>query len=157
MSIETIKTVKDRLDKKQEAIMCSKSAVQTVTRVATAVSTFGSSEAARNVPGVGSIAKLPENVAGTVSNLVSPPKPQAPTDPGAAAGADGQPSADQGPLPTASAADPTTLAAQARRRRLAALRQGIAQTVATSGQGVAGAPVLSTPAATSGLKTKLGQ
>jgi hypothetical protein len=160
---QSIKDVADRMAEcvdqqrqSREAIMCSKSAAQTVTRVATGIMTFGSSEAVRNIPGVGSIAKLPENVAGTVANVVSPPKPPAPPSPTDAAGDTSQPPPDQGPLPTAQAADPTTLAAQARRRRLASLRQGIAQTVATSGQGVAGAPTLLTPTAVAG-KTKLGQ
>jgi hypothetical protein len=156
MKKQTIKDIKDRLDKSREDLMCSKSAVQTVTRVATGIATFGSSEAVRNsqIPGASTLAKLPENAAGTGADIVSPPRPTSPGQ--ASSDAAGGAGADQGPLPTASAPDVQTVAAQARRRRLAALRQGILSTIATSGQGVAGAPVLLTPSAVSG-KTKLGQ
>jgi hypothetical protein len=157
---DSIDQVKSRLDecidrqrKSREAIMCSKSAAQTVTRVATGVATFGTSEIARKIPGASTLASLPENAAGTAYDIVSPPKP--PSSAGGAQSSD-QPAADQGPLPTAQNPDVTTVAAQARRRRLAALRQGIMSTIATSGQGVGGSPVLLTPTAVAG-KTKLGQ
>lgn len=137
--------------------MCSAPIVRTAVRAATAVATFGTSEIARQIPVIGDVARLPENLAGGVAiGLGAPtgiktPSPVAPT-----------PTDTAGPMPTPGSPGLTDVASNsaARRRRLSALRRGALSTIATSGSGLAGSPSLSTPAAgglSTGVKLKLGQ
>jgi len=131
-------------------------------RVATAISTAGTSELARKVPGpVGQTAALPGNLAYQAAGGSGAP-PSLPWDkpsgtPAAPAVSDTG-TGDAGPAPTPTPASPTESAAMLARKRLAALRMGLLSTIATSGQGVTAAPNIFAPTAfAAGTKTALGQ
>lgn len=139
-------------------------AVKTTSRVISGLSTAGLSEVARNnlpkdnllnramqlpgeVPtGFGGIQDSFERFGLTKGDVPPAPQPPAP--------------APSEPPPQFAPATPSELAAMLRRRRLAALRMGLASTIRTSGYGLTDAPSLLTPAAagTSGSgKQRLGQ
>lgn len=134
-------------------------AVNVTSRVVSGVLTLGGSEIARNnlssnnpinkilqtpgriVTGSGALQKTAAALGVTQPDPVPTPEVPAPADPEAT------------PIPPT----PSEQAAMLRRKRLAALRLGIASTIRTSGQGVADVPSLMTPMAAGTGKTKLGQ
>lgn len=162
--------------------MCSakavKNTVNTVSRVTSGVVTLGGSEIARNNLPSNNIVNKVLNAPGQIvsggstiptvavaTGLVKPDVPDAPPMPDPAAPGPDGPGTNQDPPSTITASDPTELAAQLRRRRLAQLGRGIAATIASSAAGDTSTASLLSPTASgstpsvyaAGMKAKLGQ
>ncbi len=144
--------------------MCSKPVANTIARVTSGILTLGTSEIARNnlsdknflnqtLQTPGNIITGGQGGNGLITAGIDAITPKIPKPPEAPSPED---TTDSAPIPGAPAPGSTSVDSMSKRRKKMALNAGFMKTLATSGSGVSGAPILAAPTS-SNLKLKLGQ